>query len=147
MPGRTPLTNACGATLGGTTRRARCACICLSVGASNTSVAGSSTASPRRSASRLRSSTAPSESSPTSINGASADTEPISSDATSRTITAISSPQLALVTGECVSSTFLLRPCTRSARVASSVERLIVTAGIAWDLRVGAARNTYCNCN
>ena len=50
------------------------------------SVSGSSTASPSRAVSRLRNSTAPSESSPASISGASADTLGRSSDATSLTI-------------------------------------------------------------
>ena len=49
-------------------------------------VSGSSTASPSRAVSRLRNSTAPSESSPASISGASADTLGRSSDATSLTV-------------------------------------------------------------
>ena len=49
------------------------------------SVSGSSAASPSRAVSRLRNSTAPSESRPASISGASADTLGSSSAATSRT--------------------------------------------------------------
>ena len=58
------------------------------------SVSGSSAASPSRAASRLRSSTAPSESSPASISGASADTLGSSSADTSRTTTAACSGDL-----------------------------------------------------
>ena len=54
------------------------------------SVSGSSAASPSRAVSRLRNSVAPSESSPASISGASADTLGSSSAATSRTVSVTS---------------------------------------------------------
>ena len=60
----------------------RCACSCRSVGKSNSSVSGSSVSLPSRDVSRLRNSTTPSESSPASISGASADTPGSSSSAT-----------------------------------------------------------------
>ena len=68
----------------GATSVATCASIWRSVGKSKTSVSGSSAASPSRAVSRLRSSTAPRESSPASISGASADALGSSSAATSR---------------------------------------------------------------
>ena len=60
----------------------------VSVGCSNIRVSPNSTASPSCAASRLRNSTAPSESRPASINGASADTPGTSSLATARTAAA-----------------------------------------------------------
>ena len=63
------------------------------------SVSGSSAASPSRAVSRLRNSMAPSESSPASISGASADTLGSSSAATSRTIETFTGTQLATVVG------------------------------------------------
>ena len=74
-----------------------CCSSCRRVGWSKISVSGRSVPSPRRAASRLRTSTAPSESSPASISGASASTPGSNSCTTSRTTSdaslAIAPPQ------------------------------------------------------
>ena len=84
MPRGTSLGVAC-ATAAGCRCVPMCASICRSVGKSKMSVSGSSIASPSRAVSRLRNSTAPRESSPASMSGASIDTSGSSSAVTSRT--------------------------------------------------------------
>ena len=69
-----------------------CASISRSVGKSKMRVSGNSATSPSRAVSRFRNSTAPSESSPASISGTSAETFVSSSAAISRTATVVVIP-------------------------------------------------------